>query len=163
MGNVYLLIGANLGNRESNMQKVLNLISKKIGKIVLKSSIYQTAAWGNANQPNFLNQVILCETTLAPQQVLAHIFDIEIFFKRVKLEKWGARTMDVDILFYNDWVIDTPNLTLPHPLLAQRQFALKPLCEVAPFFIHPILNITVSQMLLNCKDELEVAEFISEV
>lgn len=162
MRNVYLLIGGNLGNREINIQKAHFLIAHKIGNIFLKSSIYQTAPWGNTNQPEFLNQVVVCQTNLTPLQILSKILEIEAAFKRIKQQKWGARTMDVDILFYDDWIINAPNLVIPHPLLAQRRFALKPLCEVAPLLIHPILNITISQMLLNCDDELEVTEYISE-
>lgn len=163
MEKVYLLIGGNLGNRESNIHKAHYFITDKIGEIVLKSSIYQTAPWGNTNQPQFLNQVLVCQTALNPQQVLARILEIEAAFKRVKHEKWGARTMDIDILFYNDCVVDTPNLIIPHTLLAQRRFALKPLSDVAPLFIHPILNTTVAQLLLNCEDDLEVLEYVAEV
>lgn len=163
MENVYLIIGGNLGNRESNIQHALNLITNNIGKIVLKSSIYQTAAWGNTNQPKFLNQVILCETALSPQQVLAQILIIETIFKRIKLEKWGSRTMDVDILFYNDWVIDTPNLKIPHPLLTQRRFVMIPLHEIAPQLIHPILKTNITHLNNICNDNLEVFKIGNEI
>ncbi len=156
MENVYLIIGGNLGNRESNLQKALNLISVSIGNIIKKSSIYQTDAWGNTNQPKFLNQVILCETALTPQQVLTQIHGIETIFQRIKLEKWGSRTMDVDILFYNDCIIDEPNLKIPHPLLTQRRFVMVPLLEIAPQLIHPILKTNITKLYNNCNDNLEV-------
>lgn len=163
MENVYLLIGGNLGNRESNMQKALNLISVSIGNVIKKSSIYQTAAWGNTNQPNFLNQVLVCETALNPQQVLTQIHIIETIFKRIKLEKWGSRTMDVDILFYNDCIIDTPNLKIPHPLLTERRFVMVPLYEIAPQLIHPILKTSITHLYNNCNDKLEVFKIGNEL
>ncbi len=163
MENVYLIIGGNLGNRESNLQKALNLISVSIGNVIKKSSIYQTDAWGNTNQPKFLNQVILCETALTPQQVLAQINSIETIFQRIKLEKWGSRTMDVDILFYNDCIIDEPNLKIPHPLLTQRRFVMVPLLEIAPQLIHPILKTNITKLYNNCNDNLEVFKIGDEV
>lgn len=162
MDNVFLLIGGNLGNRLNNIKIAEGLIAKKIGSIAQKSNIYQTAAWGNNKQPHFLNKIIICSTNLTPQQVLKTIFEIETLFKRERHEKWGARTMDIDIIFYNDLVINSPSLTIPHPLVQQRRFALVPLNEVAPNFIHPILKTNVANMLANCLDRLEVEKFLGD-
>lgn len=161
MENVFLLIGGNLGNRENNIGEAINLIAAKIGLISQQSNIYQTAAWGNTQQPDFLNQVVICNTILNPQQVLTQIFEIEALFKRVRNEKWGARTMDIDILFYNDLILNTPNLTIPHQLIQKRRFVLMPLNEIVPSFIHPVLNTSVAQLYLNCLDELEVVRLVS--
>ncbi len=156
MNKVYLLLGSNLGNSASNIQKATAMLAEKVGVIDAYSSLYESAAWGKHNQPNFLNQLIVCKTSLQPQQILGQIFHIENHFKRKRTEKWGARTMDIDILFYADWLVNDAELTIPHPLLHHRKFALLPLNEIAPHFIHPVLGKSMSELCLLCTDELEV-------
>lgn len=156
MNKVYLLLGSNLGNSASNIQIATTMLAQKIGLIDAYSSLYESAAWGKRKQPNFLNQLIICKSSLQPQQILAQIFEIENHFKRKRTEKWGARTMDIDILFYDDWLINDTELTIPHPLLHLRKFALLPLNEIAPHFTHPVLGKSMSELCLLCTDELEV-------
>lgn len=152
----YLLIGGNLGKRFLNLQKAKIEIGKRIGKINIESSIYETAAWGVEEQPDFLNQVLEVSTELSPKELLAEIHIIEAILERKRLRKWGTRTMDIDILFYESQIINTPNLKIPHPYLHLRRFTLVPLCDLIPDFVHPVLQKTVKELLEECGDELEV-------
>ena len=152
----FLLLGSNLGDRQDFLEKGRSLIKKRIGKIVAISSIYQTAAWGNTKQSAFLNQVIGVETKLSPEVLLKAIQDIEKLHGRMQTEKWAPRTLDIDILFYGDQIINNPDLIVPHPEVANRKFTLEPLMEVEPDLIHPVLNKTVRKLLAACKDELPV-------
>ncbi len=156
MNTTHLLIGGNLGDRFLNLQKAKELIVKKIGNISEESSIYETAAWGLKEQPDFLNQALQVSTDLSPQGLLAEIHLIEETLERKRLQKWGTRTMDIDILFYEHQIINTFNLVIPHPFLHKRRFTLVPLCELIPDFVHPVLQKTVEGLLLECEDELEV-------
>lgn len=158
MNKVYLLLGCNLGDRANNIQKAIELIIEKIGNIYSQSSLYESAAWGKQDQPNFYNQLIVCNSKLQPLEILVKIFEIEKHFKRERIEKWGARSMDIDILFYNDSVINTTILSIPHTLLHKRKFALLPMCEVESKFIHPVINKSMDELLLLCDDELKVSK-----
>jgi 2-amino-4-hydroxy-6-hydroxymethyldihydropteridine diphosphokinase len=126
------------------------------GRVTSISSLYETAAWGNTNQPAFYNQAICVETTLEPENLLARLLTIEIEMGRVREEKYGPRTIDLDILMVNDIVLDSPTLTIPHPQLHNRRFALLPLIEIAPTLLHPVLDKTMHELLLNCPDTLDV-------
>jgi 2-amino-4-hydroxy-6-hydroxymethyldihydropteridine diphosphokinase len=126
------------------------------GRVTSISSLYETAAWGNTNQPTFYNQAICVETTLEPENLLARLLTIEIDMGRVREEKYGPRTIDLDILMVNDIVLDSPTLTIPHPQLHNRRFALLPLIEIAPTLLHPVLDKTIQELLLNCPDTLDV-------
>lgn len=154
---IFLLLGTNQGDRGKNLAAAKQLIEERAGKIVRFSSVYRTAAWGNHDQPEFYNQVIGISTTLSPQQLLEHILEIELELGRRRLEKWGPRIIDIDILFFHQLVIDTSNLTVPHPRMAERKFALVPLAEVAPSFHHPVLDKDVSTLLNECDDTLPVS------
>ncbi|TAF44887.1 MAG: 2-amino-4-hydroxy-6-hydroxymethyldihydropteridine diphosphokinase [Sphingobacteriales bacterium] len=160
MNKVFLLLGCNLGNKLQNISIAITMLTKKVGIVNSYSSVYESAAWGNKEQPNFLNQLVICHSTLKPHDILAQIFEIENYFKRQRLEKWGARTMDIDILFYNDLLVNDDKLTIPHPLLHNRKFALLPLNEIAPQFIHPVLGKNMNELCLLCNDELEVFKII---
>ncbi|MFT6937615.1 MAG: 2-amino-4-hydroxy-6-hydroxymethyldihydropteridine diphosphokinase [Saprospiraceae bacterium] len=154
---VYLHTGSNLGNREENLSKVNDLIAKFIGKIVTESRLYETEAWGVTNQPNFYNQALKVETNLKPQAILEKTLQIENEdFNRIRTEKWTARIIDIDILFYNDEVIKTDNLVIPHPHLHQRNFVLIPLMEIAGEMEHPILKETIEDLYWKSEDSLEV-------
>ncbi len=152
----YLLLGSNLGNRRKYLSLAISEIQTKIGTIVRRSSLYQTASWGKHDQPDFLNQVIELKTSLQAQELLSGILKIESDLGRKRLEKWGSRIIDIDILLYEDLIINDPKLIIPHPYLAFRRFCLMPLCEIAPEFIHPVLKKSIQQLLLELSDDLLV-------
>jgi len=156
--SVVILLGSNLSSRQEFMQQAAQLISIEVGHIVKYSSYYETKAWGNESQPDFLNQVLVCETTYSPIEVLTHCLSIEKKLGRHRKEKWGSRTIDIDILYFGNEIIATPQLKIPHPLLHQRRFTLVPLCEVLPDFVHPVFNFSNKQLLERCEDELEVVK-----
>lgn len=143
---VYLLLGSNLGNRKEILDKAVELLSQKIGLIILQSKDYETAPWGVTDQPDFLNLAVSIHTKLKPLEILEITQSIENQLGRVRKEKWGARLIDIDILFYGNEIIDEPILKIPHPLLQERDFALTPLTEIAPNFVHPILGKTVLEL-----------------
>ena len=157
MNSVFLLTGGNIGNRIKNLESAATKIEKEVGKILQSSSVYETAAWGVTDQQAFLNQVLEVETTLTPQDLLSVILSIEKQLGRERLQRFGPRTIDIDILFYNDEIISTETLSVPHPEMQNRRFVLVPLNEIAETIIHPILNKPVNQLLQECKDELEVS------
>ena len=131
----------------------VELLSAKAGRIVHVSADYETRAWGLTDQPDFLNICLLVETDLPPLDLLGVIHDIEAISGRQRLVKWGARTLDIDILFYNDEVINSDQLTVPHPLLQERRFVLMPLAEIAPGFMHPVLKKDIRRLLAECHDD----------
>ena len=130
MNGIYLGLGTNLGNRHENLNQALSLINVKIGKVIKKSSIHETKAWGKTNQPDFLNMVIQIETDLIPHELLSCCISIENQLGRVRKEKWGERIIDIDILYYNNLKINDDVLTIPHPFIEERDFVLVPLKEL---------------------------------
>lgn len=156
MCQVYLSLGGNLGDRLSNFTIATQHIKEKIGEVLKESSIYETKAWGDENQPDYLNMVLEVSTELEPEEILNETQKIEHQLGRQRSEKWGARTMDIDILFIGDKVLDTERLKIPHPLMSKRKFVLLPLMEVAPEFIHPIFKTSIKTLTSNCEDTLEV-------
>ena len=160
MNSAYLIVGGNKGDKLHNIEQALYLIDNTAGKIITKSSIYITAAWGNKNQPDFFNQVILIHTPLTSVELLKLNLKIEESLGRVRTdEKWMERTMDIDILFYNNEIINSENLTIPHPFIQDRKFVLIPLNEIAHDFIHPIVQKSISTILTECNDDLEVSKY----
>lgn len=149
---IYLLLGSNLGDTKSNLALAQELIEKKIGKIINCSSLYQTAAWGITDQPDFLNQVLQIQTTQRPTTLLKNILSIEKQMGRIRDQKWGARLIDIDILYYQNKVIHTENLIIPHPFIQERLFTLLPLAEIAPNFQHPVLNKINQALMQDCTD-----------
>jgi len=156
---VYLLLGSNLGDRLQVIDAAKDLIKHQIGEIANASSVYETAPWGIVEQPAFLNQVIIVKTGKAPEEVLRIILEIEHELGRVRYERWGARVIDIDILYFGDLILDTARLTIPHPRLHERRFTLAPLAEIAPDFIHPVLNKSSEQLMAECTDISEVSLF----
>jgi 2-amino-4-hydroxy-6-hydroxymethyldihydropteridine diphosphokinase len=154
--NVYLLLGSNLGDPLKNLAMCLPKIEKYIGRIKQRSSVYETTAWGKTDQPNFLNQALQVATPLQAADVLTKIHAIEKSLGRTRKIKWDARIIDIDIIYFGNDIIETSQLTVPHPHIAQRRFALVPLTEISPEFIHPIWNKTNAQLLNACQDPLEV-------
>ena|ERR1700676_3773626 len=156
MNKAYLLTGGNEGDRYLNMQQARTNIEHICGQLLQVSSLYETAPWGKTDQADFLNQVLLIETNLSPQALLKAIFSIEEKGGRIRTVKNAPRTIDIDILFYNRLILELPGLSIPHPRIADRRFVLEPLNEISPEFVHPVLEKTVHQLLLECKDELVV-------
>ena len=156
MDKAYLLLGGNIGNRPANLKKAKHLLENQVGKIVKCSGIYETASWGNTDQPDFLNQVLLIETKLAADKIMEQILLIEKTMGRVRSEKNASRIIDIDILFFNDEVIETKNIIIPHPEIQNRNFVLYPLNELFPQLKHPVLKKTVHELLLQCNDTLAV-------
>jgi 2-amino-4-hydroxy-6-hydroxymethyldihydropteridine diphosphokinase len=156
MNNVYLLTGGNIGDRLQNLEEACELIEEKAGKVVTRSSIYETAAWGKTDQASFLNQVLCITTPLAAEELLQELLAIELKLGRRRTEKMGPRTIDIDILFYGNEVISNSELEVPHPRMASRRFVLTPLEEIAAHFVHPVLHKTIHELLQECPDELEV-------
>lgn len=145
-----------MGNSINYLHEAIEKINKHGGVVTQQSAIYKTAAWGNINQPDFLNQALALGTTLSPQILLQTILEIEKSLGRIRDVKMGPRTIDIDILLYADMVVDNPELQIPHPRMQQRRFVLLPLCDIAATIIHPIKKIAIQQMLANCTDDLEV-------
>jgi 2-amino-4-hydroxy-6-hydroxymethyldihydropteridine diphosphokinase len=156
---VFLLLGTNLGNRISNLAQALQAIDQRVGKVTKASSVYETSAWGKTDQPAFLNQAVEIATDLDPDVVLKKILTIEEHLGRARKEKWGERTIDIDILFYGEEVYERPQLVIPHPQLANRRFTLIPLNEIASGFVHPLFKKTVAELLNTCPDGLSVTRF----
>lgn len=160
MNKAYLLTGGNEGDRYLNMQQARTNIEHICGQLLLVSSIYETAAWGKRDQPDFLNQVLLIKTLLDPRDLLTAILNIEKEGGRKRTVKNAPRTIDIDILFYDHLILDEPGLSIPHPRIPERRFVLEPLNEISPDFMHPVLGKTIHQLLLECKDELAVKKII---
>lgn len=153
---VFILTGSNLGYREKQLQTAANLLAQQLGKPLKQSAIYETAAWGNENQPSFLNQVLQFETTLTARNLLRIILATEQQMGRVRTQKWAERSIDIDILFAGNAIINEPDLQVPHPFLHQRRFTLVPLNEIAPDMMHPLFKKSIHSLLLECTDDLEV-------
>lgn len=166
---VALLIGGNQGDRHALLQKTTVLIRQRIGTVVQMSAVYETAPWGcfepdasMRRPPDFLNQALLVSTDLSAHEVMEEALLIEAVLGRLRPDKpdmamhdiaevpqrvYRSRPMDIDLIFFNDEVIDTPDLTIPHPRAHQRRFVLEPLCEIMPDFTHPVLHKTMKQLL----------------
>ena len=156
MNKVYLQLGSNIGNSKKQLLKAQKYLGKRIGFLIHKSSLYQTAAWGDRDQPDFINQIVVINTLLDAQSCIEKILGIEHDMGRIRTKKNAPRVIDIDILFFNREIINLENLVVPHPALQDRRFVLIPLNEISPNFIHPILNKTVHQLLVDCKDPLDV-------
>ncbi len=157
MNTAYLILGGNKGNRSENLKNALETLGKRAGEVLKKSEVYSTKAWGNTKQPDFLNQVICLRTFLTARELLNMALAIEESLGRVRTEqKWTERTMDIDILYYNDEIINTADLKIPHPYIKDRKFVLIPLAEIAKEFIHPVTGNSTEKMLKECNDNLEV-------
>jgi 2-amino-4-hydroxy-6-hydroxymethyldihydropteridine diphosphokinase len=156
---LFLLLGGNLGDRQATLKQAQMRLEEQVGELIAASSLYETAAWGVTDQPPYLNQVLEFKTELAPLAVLDQTQAIEQELGRVRRERWGARTLDIDLLYYDNLILQSDRLTLPHPLLPDRRFVLVPLCEVAPDFLHPILQKRNWEILHDCQDTGTVSAF----
>ena len=154
MNKAYLLIGGNMGDRLANLENARRAIQEQVGAILSSSSIYETAAWGMQDQPAFLNQALLIDTSFEAIELLENLLKIEKAMGRIRNQPLGPRTIDLDIIFFNDQILDTENLTIPHPHMQKRNFVLTPLNEIAPDYIHPIFKKSINQLLMDCTDQL---------
>jgi 2-amino-4-hydroxy-6-hydroxymethyldihydropteridine diphosphokinase len=146
---VYLALGSNLGNRFENLKEAIAALPPQM-TVKAKSHVYETPPWGFEDQPPFLNQALQVQTYLQPEPLLKHLKRLEIALGRKTSFRNGPRLIDIDILFYDDLVLNTPTLTIPHPRLHERGFVLLPLMDIAPDLVHPLTQKTVRDMLAYC-------------
>ena len=156
MNTVYLGLGTNLKNREIQLEKARFLIHERIGIIEAMSSVYETEPWGYSDQPAFLNQVILIRTSMIPTEILKLTKSIENLLGKNTPFPNGPRTIDIDILFFNDHIIRDVDLSVPHPKIEERNFVLIPLLEIAADHTHPVHGKSISQLHHECIDTSEV-------
>lgn len=156
LNSTYLITGTNLGDRPANLRRAIVEIEKNIGSVSRCSSVYETEPWGLSNQPSFYNQVLKVNTTLDVWSLLATTLHIEEKMGRVRTERYGARVIDIDILFFENLVINSEKLTIPHPRIRERNFVLAPLAEIAPELVHPVLNQTMQELWTTSDDQLGV-------
>ncbi|MBI9055347.1 MAG: 2-amino-4-hydroxy-6-hydroxymethyldihydropteridine diphosphokinase [Bacteroidales bacterium] len=154
MNQVYLLIGGNLNNRLELLAQAKESIVKDIGSCIMESSVYESEPWGFLSDQNFLNQVLILNTKLEPIEVLNESQKIENKLGRLrKSTNYSSRTMDIDLLFYNNEIINNPRLTVPHEHLYKRRFTLEPLVELTPDFMHPVFEKSLAKLLIECSDK----------
>ena len=159
MNTIYIQLGSNMGNRKSYIEKSMQEIEQEVGNIICSSKIYESSPWGETNQNHFLNSVIKVESKLSPYVLLEKLQEIENNSGRIRKEKWGERSIDLDILFYNLEIINTKNLKIPHPYIQERRFVLVPLSEIATDYNHPVLQKNISVLLEECTDTEKVYEY----
>lgn len=155
----YLSIGSNLDNREENLNKAITLIEENCGIITKKSSLYETAPWGNIEQPPFLNQALVLRTDMSAKKLMKQLLHLERLMGRIRTEKMGPRIIDLDIILMDEEIVHSEALILPHPHILDRKFVLLPMAEIAPKAFHPIFNKTIEQLLKECEDVLDVKKF----
>jgi 2-amino-4-hydroxy-6-hydroxymethyldihydropteridine diphosphokinase len=146
---VYLALGSNLGNRAANLKAAIAALPPQM-EVKAKSRVYETPPWGYANQEKFLNQALKVQTYLQPEPLLRHLKRLEVALGREVTFQNGPRIIDIDILFYDDLVFESPVLTIPHPHLHERGFVLMPLMDIAPVFVHPVKKQTIRQLITFC-------------
>ena len=159
MNVAYLLIGGNLGDRFGYLKEAITKISSQCGLIKQTSRIYESKAWGYLNQPDYLNQAIELQTEFDPHILLKHILSIEDSMGRTREQIYGPRTIDIDILYFNDIILNDSILTIPHPRIVERKFVLIPMNEIASMHFDPVIKKTVHEMLGGCNDMLKVDIF----
>jgi 2-amino-4-hydroxy-6-hydroxymethyldihydropteridine diphosphokinase len=159
MNKALLLIGSNMGDRAGYLQNAARAIERDCGRLIQRSDLYETAAWGLQDQEAFLNQALELETSMGAEDLLPVLLSIETGLGRSRDKKYGPRTIDIDIIFYNHDVVRIDGLTIPHPEVQHRRFALVCLEAIAPFYVHPLLQKTVRQLLAECPDPLTVNKY----
>ncbi len=156
--NAWLLMGTNLGNRSENLSKATAALRMFLGKINTQSHVYETEPWGRPHQPMLYNQAVHITTPCSALETLHLIKQVEFLLGRDSKDKWAPRILDIDILFFDELVIESPLLTIPHNHIAERKFTLEPLMEIAPDLVHPVLRKTITELYLECADKLQVSE-----
>ena len=153
MKTVYIALGSNVGDAAANLKQALTLFEDAKIQVLRASPVFETAPQGLLNQPWFLNQVVEAETSLLPRQLLKRLLTIERSMGRKRTVRNGPRTIDLDIVLYGKAVVDTPDLQIPHPRMAERRFVLEPLAALVPDLRHPITKQTVREMLAQVRDQ----------
>jgi len=154
---LYLLLGSNLGEKKKQVNEAMDLIATMIGPVTMRSSLYETEPWGFSSEEFFLNRALQVLTFLSPEEVMQKIRGIEMIFGRERSGSgYSSRTLDIDILFYDDLVLNQETLIIPHPRIQDRKFALVPLDEIAHELIHPVLRKTIRELLRNCSDSGDI-------
>jgi 2-amino-4-hydroxy-6-hydroxymethyldihydropteridine diphosphokinase len=143
---LYIALGSNLGNRLANLKAAIDNLRPQL-KVNKESHVYETPPWGYTDQPAFLNQVVEAETYMEPEPLLHHLKRLELALGRTPSFQNGPRLIDIDILFFDDLILDSPALKLPHPSIQERAFVLVPLADLAPDLVHPVLNESVNDLL----------------
>lgn len=163
MKKALISLGSNIGDRKKNLAKAIRYINVSVGQIIDLSGIFETEPWGFSSENNFLNMAIEVISDLEPKRMMENCLEIEIKLgrERTDSEEYASRIIDIDLLFYQDLIINTPELTLPHPLLHLRRFILEPLCQIAPDVVHPVLGKTITELLKNCTDNSKVEQLAS--
>ena len=156
---IFLQIGSNIGDRYSNLMTCVKNIELFTGKIINKSKIYVSDCWGVQNQRDYFNMVVAVKSIYNPFKVLKIISKIENDMGRIRKKKWDSRIIDIDILFFGKQIIKSKELIIPHEHLYKRMFVLRPLADIAPFFIHPELKKNIKQLIKECKDDNTVFEY----
>ena len=154
----YLLTGSNMGDRWARLEQAATLIGDCCGRIVQRSPVYETAAWGNTDQAAFLNQALELQTRYSADALMQQLLQLEEGMGRIRAERYGPRTIDINILLFDDLVQSTQLLTIPHPEMHKRRFALQPLAAIAPAARHPALQKSIAALLAECPDGLPVRE-----
>jgi 2-amino-4-hydroxy-6-hydroxymethyldihydropteridine diphosphokinase len=163
MNKAYLSIGSNRGNRTTNLKKAVDLLSEWTGNVVSVSSLYETPPWKMDDDTDFINQVLLLETMLPAEELIDTIILIESMMGRQRTsKKYEPRIIDIDILFFGDKIINTKELTVPHPLIQERKFVLEPMTEIAPQFLHPGFKKSIIQLRNECEDKSEIRKLVSK-
>ncbi|KAF0144357.1 MAG: 2-amino-4-hydroxy-6-hydroxymethyldihydropteridine diphosphokinase [Nitrospirae bacterium] len=153
MNIAYIGIGSNIGNREENCRKAIRLLEENGISVKRQSSMHDTEPWGVKDQPKFINMAIEIETNKNPEDLLGILKNIERQMGRTESVKWGQRIIDLDILLFDDLILETPHLEIPHPFMHDREFVLKPLAEIAPDKKHPVTGKTIKEMLKGLKQQ----------
>jgi 2-amino-4-hydroxy-6-hydroxymethyldihydropteridine diphosphokinase len=157
MHRIFLSLGSNLGDRRENLRKACTMLQRQTGRVFTASSLYETEPWGFVHENYFYNQVLGINSRHDVLVLLASIREIEKSLGRSeKTERYAARIIDIDILFYDSMIMNTKDLQLPHPLIQQRRFVLVPLVEIAPLYIHPVLKMPLREVLEECSDRKSV-------
>jgi len=154
---VFLSLGSNVGNSSETLEQAISYLNDNgFIKLIKKSSIYLTEPWGYKNQNWFYNLAIEGQTEFSPYEFINFIKTIEVYLGRQRRNHWTEREIDIDLLFYDKLILQNQKLTIPHPQIENRRFVLVPMDEIAPNYVHPLLNLSIHEILLNCKDKSKV-------
>ncbi|NQZ77818.1 MAG: 2-amino-4-hydroxy-6-hydroxymethyldihydropteridine diphosphokinase [Ekhidna sp.] len=155
MNGIYILLGSNIGNRLEYLREAEKLLTQEEIQVIDESTIYETEPWGKSNQDWFLNVVLQLETSASPTKLLKTLLETEEKLGRIRKEKWGERSIDIDLLYYHDEIVSEEHLTVPHPEIPSRKFTLIPLAEMCPLETHPITGQNQVELLAQCTDKLD--------